>query len=899
MATSSPPPPDEVLAYTIAASTPHSGKYGPENILVDSPKDQSSRWSGAFQGNVHQWILLRLKSPAVVKSITFGKFSKQHPCNLKELKVLVGMSEDNMTEALHAGLKNDSQPETFRLRHTNNAGVAFPSVFVKIVPILAYAPNFHVSIWHVSLKGIADAAHIEGIKRGYEEYREAAVLRHVLKHLRQRRLLTPYQTILSRANIQLEHPLVTSLHDSLVLQGNWSKCEQLFGRMGAAGLFDSHLHSLQPYANWLRLRGTDPDGDGDIPPARGGHAMCMDPINDMIYLFGGWDGEKDLDDFWVYSVKEDKWTLISEATHKEQNAPGPRSCHKMVFDTKTGSIYLLGRLSETDSAEAPTPPPGDSVGDSQTRTLCSEFYRYHTRGVDTGKWDFLSFDTGSQGGPPLIYDHQMAVDSEAQILYVFGGCVVDGDSDTHRYSGLYSYNIRLSKWRQLQSSVLDNGNGIHAGLSPRSGHSMVLDASTKTLYIFAGQIGDKYLSDMYAYDINSGIATELFSNFSVAGGPEPCFTQRAVIDTNAKEIYILCGLTKGVGMGRHNTHRAYLTNWVYKYDTKPGTWMQILRENDRPISELPLPRYAHQAVYNPNTRAVYLHGGNSGGLNYENLSSRMATTGTGETGALSTPVSTEHEEEGEPQRVTLTTRREPDAVGKEKRLDDFWRMELRRPGREEIIRQAKFKLRCQQFREMCEESPPFTALSFLKKDVSEVVDHKNPKESELFRALMKHLLSNPDAGLTKSAIGTPITPRSPARGSTSLSSSPSMSPSREDARELSSRPRKRPKPERQESGVWTNEFEEEMPAFPVIPTHDGVQHLRDVVDPLEAVIRGKSPGVGGGSDGGDVVPHLSGERYGQRTEVFESLLKFVMDGEKQPSESLLDLVDGARGGGMF
>lgn len=190
---------------------------------------------------------------------------------------------------------------------------------------------------------------------------------------------------------------------------------------------------------------------------------------------------------------------------------------------------------------------------------------------------------------------------------------------------------------------------------------------------------------------------------------------------------------------------------------------------------------------------------------------------------------------------------------------------------------------------MCEEAPPFTALSFLKNNVSEVVDHKNPKESELFRALMRHLLSNPDATLSKSAVPTPKSPRSPVPDSPS-----SQTSHREDNRESSSRPRKRPKPERQESGEWTNEIEDDVSAFPVIHTHDGVQRLRDVVDPLEAVIRGKSPGAG--SSSGD---HLNGARYGQRTEVFETLLKLVMDGEKQPSESLLDLVDGVRSGGMY
>lgn len=67
---------------------------------------------------------------------------------------------------------------------------------------------------------------------------------------------------------------------------------------------------------------------------------------------------------------------------------------------------------------------------------------------------------------------------------------------------------------------------------------MVFDPPSKTLYIFAGQRDDKYLSDMYTYNVETGIATEVFSNFSSVGGPDACFTQRAVIDPALKEIYV-------------------------------------------------------------------------------------------------------------------------------------------------------------------------------------------------------------------------------------------------------------------------------------------------------------------------------------------------------------------------
>ena len=67
---------------------------------------------------------------------------------------------------------------------------------------------------------------------------------------------------------------------------------------------------------------------------------------------------------------------------------------------------------------------------------------------------------------------------------------------------------------------------------------MVLDPLTHTLFIFGGQRDDKYLSDMYAYDIASNTVSELFGNFSASGGPDACFTQRAVVDAKLREVYV-------------------------------------------------------------------------------------------------------------------------------------------------------------------------------------------------------------------------------------------------------------------------------------------------------------------------------------------------------------------------
>ncbi|KAH0828146.1 hypothetical protein J3R83DRAFT_3836 [Lanmaoa asiatica] len=57
----------ETIPYSIAGCSEHSGHYVAENILVDRPQDQSSRWSGAQQPpSMRQWILLRLETLGIV-----------------------------------------------------------------------------------------------------------------------------------------------------------------------------------------------------------------------------------------------------------------------------------------------------------------------------------------------------------------------------------------------------------------------------------------------------------------------------------------------------------------------------------------------------------------------------------------------------------------------------------------------------------------------------------------------------------------------------------------------------------------------------------------------------------------------------------------------------------------
>ncbi|KAJ7077270.1 Muskelin N-terminus-domain-containing protein [Mycena belliarum] len=773
MATASVP-----LVYTIVASTPHSGPYHAENILEDNPTEQASRWSGGPvpETGTPQWLLLRIETLAVVQSITFGKFSSGHPCNMKDFKVLAGPSEDSLVEVLHASLKNDTHPEHFDLKHVNEQGIMTPFRYIKIMPLSSHGNSFHISIWYVALRGIKDEVVVEEVRIKYEQYRETTAMRHVLKHLRQRRFLTEYKSVLSRCGLQVEDPLVTELHENLILKGDWAKVEQTVLRMSQTDLFDEYRNSKQCHGLWKRLLGKD--ANGDVPAPRGGHAMCIDHVGGTIYLFGGWNGKNSLDDFWAYDILQEKWRVLSYHTSVEKDAPGARSCHKMVFDTKTGNIYMLGRLNDVDAARLDTTTPST---DAPTAKPGYEFYRYKTRGSSAGKWEILSIDPPAPHAPPLVYDHQMVIDCEAQIIYVYGGRVIDGDWGNTKFAGLYSYNIRLVKWHHLQTSPKLDANFSGGIIPARSGHSMVLDDRTRTLYIFGGKIKDSAHYDMYAYDIATRTTRQLFSNLQRDCGFEASFTHRAVIAPQLQEIYVFSGLAVSAEQSPVIPYDS--ATRIFRYGQPPGKWDVVLPapgdEAGAASPDEPPSRYAHQVVYDPTTRTIFMHGGNAGNGVTKGEDENAMDVG--------------------------------DSAGVSARLDDFWQMTLLRSPPEDVVRRATLQIRKQQFREMCEDVSPAKALHFLQTAVFKAVDHSDEEETEAYRGLLSYLLAP-----------------SPKLSSHPHLKTPSSSSEHED-----SPPRKRSRPNTPEdSEMGSPQALEVRPPAAKIPPFD-VQYVKETEDPEE------------------------------------------------------------------
>lgn len=75
------------------------------------------------------------------------------------------------------------------------------------------------------------------------------------------------------------------------------------------GLSDEYINAQLYQVSWKKISTPEPK-----PGKRGGHQMVLDPDAELLYLFGGWNGNQDLADLWTYNINDSTWTLLCEDT---------------------------------------------------------------------------------------------------------------------------------------------------------------------------------------------------------------------------------------------------------------------------------------------------------------------------------------------------------------------------------------------------------------------------------------------------------------------------------------------------------------------------------------------------------------------------------------------------------
>ncbi|CDU25754.1 related to Muskelin [Sporisorium scitamineum] len=709
--------------------------------------------SGASPGHSQkQYIILKLDKLSVVRSITFGKYHKPHPCNLRDFKVYGSTSIDSLLPSssvngrppaskrlLRGGLKNDAVPETFELRwledaatgsgsgssiesshllpadgepdrrsattalvNTGNA-VPFAIRYLKIMPLAAHTPNYNFSIWYVALAGVSDPALVSRVARSYEQHRQSTATRLILKHLREHGHHTAFQALLQSSRLAppsqsnaapqqpkmlpysphrpFEHPLLTTLFDALVRRGSWDEVELCLNRAaygdladptnsgsstpmspgGGGGvaspsiaslsrsgvwtqpwqksMFSSYISRQIPKASWSQIHPSaaahhqsipavsDSTTKAPIAPSgRGGHAMVFDSDKGIAYLFGGWDGKRDLSDLWAYHVSDNRWRLISADTQL-QGGPSPRSCHKMCLDEKSGCIYLLGRYIDYESGHQSEALPADSMayagrGIGTPTSSAALPVTPSSSTARTTRANFLARypESIARDIHMVLADNSPQADDVGMEGAGVGGQSVSGRG-TAATSGAGSAGATPAPASNSESSpLLLGGSGSMAeslGRSPRATlrlQSSVRSDSQQRPPSLSSPPGRE--ADFFRFSTRSERWERLSADTYADGGPKLIFDHGLVIDAQNQMMYVFGGRVTDPdpakfefsGMWRYDIIQR---SWTFLFDDRTSNGAKILSRSGHSML-LDSGRPGASGISPSHTRQIWILGGQRG-----------------------------------------------------------------------------------------------------------------------------------------------------------------------------------------------------------------------------------------------------------------------------------------------
>lgn len=95
------------------------------------------------------------------------------------------------------------------------------------------------------------------------QQREVEIIRLCLKHFRQQGYDTVFKALQEQTHVRLEHPLISELHQCLVVNGEFEKAEKFIHDCIDEGLMDEYLNR-QDYKHAWQLQQTH----GSVQPGK-------------------------------------------------------------------------------------------------------------------------------------------------------------------------------------------------------------------------------------------------------------------------------------------------------------------------------------------------------------------------------------------------------------------------------------------------------------------------------------------------------------------------------------------------------------------------------------------------------------------------------------------------------
>ncbi|UCD45275.1 MAG: hypothetical protein JSV27_01890 [Candidatus Bathyarchaeota archaeon] len=325
------------------------------------------------------------------------------------------------------------------------------------------------------------------------------------------------------------------------------------------------------------------------PPARFGHRMVYDPVNERVLLFGGavWDDRYTFfDDLWSYDYSTNTWTQIEDGS-----GPRGRFNFMMVYLPVHHQLFLFGgfsaydRLSDTwiyditdnlwtqiRTENNPTPRSDAAIAydpESDVVILHDGYCRDDSHPQDTWVFDFDSINwtqMSPEDSPQPQYGHHMIYDTRNRMLVMYGGHWSIWSTGRHGYSdGVWTYDYPTDTWTKIDGATT---------LPGRYWHNLAYDSDAGKMVVFGGSAGgDLIRDDTWLFDVFAGT----WERLPIDEGPSARCNSAMAYDPVHKTIILFGGLEE---FGEPPLDDL----WVM--DTAKEAWLEILQETTPP-EELP------------------------------------------------------------------------------------------------------------------------------------------------------------------------------------------------------------------------------------------------------------------------------------------------------------------------
>jgi hypothetical protein len=256
--------------------------------------------------------------------------------------------------------------------------------------------------------------------------------------------------------------------------------------------------------SWTELNPT-----GTKPSARDEHVAAVDTSTNKLLIHGGNDGSGALDQLWAYDLVNNLWTDLSPIVEPmAANSPQNRESHVAAMDTSNGRLLIHG----------------GKYGSS----FLYDLWAYD---LDGNSWTEL-LQSGTK--PSARYGHVAAIDASTNRLLIFGG----RDSENNK-DDLWAYDLVNNGWTAIEFGISSSN-----GQPPLRRHSHVaaMDTSNGRLLIHAGSDGSSWRDDLWAYDLDGNIFTELTPTGTM---PSARYGHVAALDASNTRLLIFSGQSMG------------------------------------------------------------------------------------------------------------------------------------------------------------------------------------------------------------------------------------------------------------------------------------------------------------------------------------------------------------------